>query len=48
MRLESNLRLFLEVIYMQIKWLFGIGIGAAVIASVYFVIKLNLIWRYYQ
>ena len=27
---------------MLIKWLFGIGIGAAIIASVYFVIQLNL------
>ena len=27
---------------MQAKWLFGIGIGAAVIASIYFIIKLNL------
>lgn len=27
---------------MLIKWLFGIGIGTAIIASIYFVIQLNL------
>ncbi len=27
---------------MQAKWLFGIGITAAAIASIYFIIKLNL------
>lgn len=27
---------------MQVKWLFGIGIVAAAIASLYFIIKLNL------
>ncbi len=31
-----------EVIDMQTKWLFGIGIVAAALASVYFIIKLDL------
>ena len=43
MRPERNLRLlYLGVLQMKIKWLFGIGIGIALIASFYFVIQLNL------
>ena len=42
MKSGSNLWLFLEVNLLQTKWIFGIGIAAAAIASLYFIIKLEL------
>ncbi len=43
MRPERNLRLlYLGVLLMKIKWMFGIGIAIAIIASFYFVVQLNL------
>jgi len=42
MKPGSNFRLFLEGIYVQTKWLYIIGIAAAVIASFYYVIQLNI------
>jgi hypothetical protein len=39
---EESSASFLGVLRMNIKWVFGIGIGIALIASFYFVVQLNL------
>jgi hypothetical protein len=39
---EESSASFLGVLRMNIKWIFGIGIGIALIVSFYFVVQLNL------
>jgi hypothetical protein len=39
---EESSASFLGVLRMNIKWIFGIGIGIALISSFYFVVQLNL------